>query len=474
MNNIYDDFQKENNEILRYMLEDRFFSKLEEDDFGYQKEKGINIELYITSVCNQKCEYCYLARYGNKLYPKEIRNVETILKNAKILLKYFIKRNFSIYELDLFSGEIWGMEFGNQILDEILDAVKNGLKIDTIMIPSNCSFVLNEKVVEVIQAYINEFKKCGTLLKFSASVEGKYLEEKTRPYFDESTTKRKSTDEFYNSLFRFCAKNSFGFHPMVSASGIEDWIKNFDWWVERLEAYHFRLYDATMFLEVRNDDWTSEKIDEYLKFLNHILNYLYNDYYKKDIDFMTRDMLLKCTKAPQNYNIAQLSVTPKSPSCTISRALTVRLGDLAIVPCHRLSYDKFLYGKFKVKDDKIIGVEAQNIQLANKIYFTSVKHSHKCDVCEYNTFCMRGCLGSQFEVTKDPLLPCDTVCDLFQAKIHFLIFKYKEFGIKDALFKIKDEKTSDADFAMFLYRAMDKIEKGDKYLEWIKKNSTKS
>ena len=48
-------------------------------------------------------------------------------------------------------------------------------------------------------------------------------------------------------------------------------------------------------------------------------------------------------------------------SCNLVHHLTVRLGDLAIIPCHRLSYDKLIYGKYKVSDNKIVGIEALNI-----------------------------------------------------------------------------------------------------------------
>jgi len=36
----------------------------------------------------------------------------------------------------------------------------------------------------------------------------------------------------------------------------------------------------------------------------------------------------------------------------------VRAGDLSIIPCHRTSYQKFIYGKYKTENNKIIGIEA--------------------------------------------------------------------------------------------------------------------
>ena len=44
--------------------------------------------------------------------------------------------------------------------------------------------------------------------------------------------------------------------------------------------------------------------------------------------------------------------------CTISYTLMIRAGDLSIVPCHRTSYQKFIYGKYIVKNNQIQGIEA--------------------------------------------------------------------------------------------------------------------
>jgi hypothetical protein len=69
---------------------------------------------------------------------------------------------------------------------------------------------------------------------------------------------------------------------MVSAETIENSIENFDWWIENLERvyFHEHLNDRSCFkprmpfmLEVRNDNWTDEKIEYYLKFLEHIIQW---------------------------------------------------------------------------------------------------------------------------------------------------------------------------------------------------------
>lgn len=58
-------YEQENNEILKYMLEDKFFSHFQEGSYEYQRDRGLYVELYVTSVCNQKCEYCYLSKHGD-------------------------------------------------------------------------------------------------------------------------------------------------------------------------------------------------------------------------------------------------------------------------------------------------------------------------------------------------------------------------------------------------------------------------
>lgn len=461
-------FQEENNEILTYILNEKFFNNFREDRLEFQRREGLYIEFYVTSVCNQKCEYCYLQRYGEELYPKEIRNISTILNNERILLNYFIEKNYFIDEIDFFSGEIWGMEFGNKVLDILLEALDNGLHLIKIMIPSNMSFLMNENTKKIIQKYINEFKKRKVRLMFSASVDGKIVENKTRSYKKEEFNKQKSSNEFYEILFEFCKKNEYGFHPMVSAYGIEKWKENFLWWMKQLKKYHFPLSHSIMMLEVRNDDWTEDKIKLLLELVDYMINYMIKYEYKGDLKkFIQYIFDIDPIFGPRNYCNLDLLLQGKNPSCTISRALCLRLGDLTIAPCHRLSYDKYNYGKIIIENEKILGFQANNIQLANKILFGSTKTEHRCDVCEYNSLCMRGCLGAQYESNNDPLIVCDSVCKMFKSKINFLIYKYNKIGV----FKIlqTDEDFNKSPLIETQLLEINKIFKGDNYRQWMEK-----
>lgn len=450
-------FQEEKNDILKFILDEKFFSKFTEDKLDFQRDTGINIELYITSVCNQKCSYCYLTKYGDELYPKEIRNWDMIFKNMRIFLDYLLERKFVIQDIDLFSGEIWGMKQGNKILDILLEYKEKGLDFRKIMIPSNVSFLTNKNTTRVVQNYINKFRKFGVYLAFSASLDGPLIESKTRSYKDEKSNDKRN-DEFYENVMKFCTKNGFGFHPMISAESVEQWPENFDWWMDYLGRNRLDTRQYIMFLEVRNDYWTKDKIISYLKFIDHVFDWELENIFGGDKESMIRHYFLPGPEL-KNYEILSLCPTPNYPNCTIGRGICVRLGDLAICPCHRTSYPHLLYGKFTVENDKIVGVEANNIQLANKILLTSTRCTLKCDQCAYNEFCLRGCHGSQFEATKDPMLPIESVCDLFMAKFNFLIYKWEKIGAFDF---IKDQEIISA-FQKRILDGVKKIKNGGQY-----------
>ena len=90
-----------------------------------------------------------------------------------------------------------------------------------------------------------------------------------------------------------------------------------------------------------------------------------------------------------------------------------------------------------MEDGKITGIEEHNPQIASRILLQdSILCSPGCDCCPYNFFCLRGCYGSQREAGKDPFMPIESVCRLFRGKIDFLIDKYRELGVWEALEKV--------------------------------------
>lgn len=432
--------------------------------------QGTGIEVYITPECNQNCSYCYLCSHGDELYPKDIRNHDTILKNYKMFLDYCVEKKLKPENFDLFSGEIWQSDFGITILEMLYDclASQSDFVPEKIMIPSNCSFVLNDKALARIENILQKFNdndNIKTYVYFSCSNDGYHIDKDTRPYNDPKLQQDKNTQEYYTKILDFCIKWKFAFHPMVSAHCIEKWPENYQWWCDELSARGIDPVRGVMLLETRNDDWTEEKLISYIKFLNFrvelnakILQEKYPEC-TRPYEAFYRAMSGKIPKYTNHYDSLKFQ-NPRDlwPTCSIARSFTVRLGDLAIVPCHRLSYDEFLFGHFTVENDKIVGMTSKNVVMMNQIWLNNLLGASKCGSCLYNSICTRGCYGSQFESNKDFLYPCATVCDLYKVRTIFIYLKYKKIGIWD----YPGAKNCES------YRIFEKIQNTEEYKKWSK------
>ena len=389
------------------------------------------LEFYITPNCNQKCEYCYLVKHGEKLYPSQYRDKDTILKNLDIFIDLILEKDLIPSEIDVFSGEIWESDFGMEVLKRILRLSKAGEgRFETLTIPSNFSFITNDKYRTAIEKFIDLFKYHGTNVIFSCSYDGPLIEDQNRPFIDTNLhTTEKTSEEYAETLFKWCRKYNYGFHPMVNAYSIEKWPEQFKWWVDHTLEYEMNLYAYTMFLEVRNNEWTDDKIEHYLRFLNTAIDYSCEKVHDGDLhDFIHKALDYQQEKTPfidsKNYNVMSFANSCSNKGCSVDRMMCLRLGDLAWAPCHRTSYEKMLYGRFKVEDDKIVGIQALNIPMFVAINSLTYKGHMKCDICPIAPMCVRGCYGAQMEDSKEIFYPCDTVCELFMAKFMFLKEKY--------------------------------------------------
>lgn len=406
-------------------------------------EKGIvpQLELQITYDCNLACEYCYVHRYGKDLYPFHLRDRDTILKNLDIFLSYLLSYdNLKIIDLLLFSGEIWQSDFGYEVLERIYKKLCIRQFVDAVTIPSNSSFILHEEYLNKFKEYVKKYEDIGVKLILSCSVDGLIIEDLTRPF---KGTQYVRDQAFYNKLFEFASEYKYAFHPMVSAYSIEKWIDNYDWWDMMAKKYGYDI-NKVMMLEVRNDDWTDDKIDQYLKFLNYVFDKTYQEFgYDKT---KMCELIFKIVPEYKRYCNLNLITHNNIARCSIQKSLQIRLGDLAITPCHRLSYDKFLFGHFVVENDKVVGIKANNVELMLKIYFSNpTLCNYSCDGCAYSKLCILGCFGSQYENSKEIFAAIPCVCNLEKKKINFLIHKLTENGLIEH------------------YKAMDIIDNGEKY-----------
>ena len=428
-----DKYIEDNTEVLKALLNNRFYKYWKnwkyyiETDNEEQKTlfKQSRLELFLTSSCNQHCEYCYLYKYPG-LYPAEANKKETILKNLETLLAFGAKENLYIPILDLFTGEIWNSDFGIRVLELIYEYLHKGLYIECISIPTNASFILNKEQMYKIQNMIDLFKtRTQTVLQFSLSVDGKIIEDLNRPFNAAGTAK---TDEFYEDLFLFAKHNTFYFHPMVAAYSIEKWIENFDWWVEMCNKYEMVWPEWVMLLEVRNNDWTEEKIKHYNALMDHVFDCYLKMYRKNSIEEYCKEVLgiydVVSTCYCPFFPIESETISP----CTVPDTLTIRVGDLAIAPCHRTAYNTYLYGYLSL-DNNGIKIKANNVEFAIHVLMANHQAHLGCDVCLYNKYCLKGCFGSQYETMGDPLIPIPSVCDLYREKFNHQVQRFEELGV---------------------------------------------
>lgn len=424
-------YEKENEALLQDILEDNFYRGFRDPKLA--RYDDMSLELNITASCNQKCEYCYLTKYGHEIYPVELRDPKKIIENLSMLISYFLKNEMHPRILDIFSGEIWGTDLSDQVFGLILTAIESGWIIKIIMIPSNMSFLLSDEKTKNIEDWIDKFKKVGCRLCFSASVDGYILEANQRSFVNEKFNDLR-TMEFYDKLFVWCKKYAFAFHPMVAACGIEKWIDNYKWWQKMFAKYDLNPFEYGMYLEVRNDEWTIEKIGQYLDFVNYMIDHDFNVLLKGDLEEFAKFVVHPVGDRNRGYFPYVLVNDGNTFNCTINTSLIVRLGDLAIGPCHRTHYDKFVYGHYRIEGGKITGLDANNIQMANLVLNQTSRGIMRCSKCPISYHCMRGCIGSQYESTGEILQPCESVCWLLKARIIFLYLKYKKMGLYDYVY----------------------------------------
>lgn len=415
-------YEEQNFELINSFLDMQFFNS----------NKPITIELFITADCNLNCSYCYLQEQKEGLYPKELRDMKNIVKNTERFFDFLNTKKCEVY-LNIFSGEFFNLMEDIKILNIIYDYIINPnstSKILAIIIPSNMSFIQDSNSTYWVQTQIHRFREIGVPIIISASIDGKYLESKNRQFNAKILDNR--DDEYYHNLFYFIKKNKFGLHPMVASKGIENWIDNYKWFMKMCEKYELR---PPMMLEVRDDNWRDEDISNLIKLLDYEIDYEFENIHNSDIKGFMKRVFIKPKNEYDNISLLYRG-NHNTISCMIQNALYIRMGDLAIVPCHRLSYDSFNYGKIVFKNNSP-QIEPGNIPMMLQIYSMNASLSPKCENCEIRNFCIKGCLGSQYEISSEPFIPNETVCKMYKNKIRFLLHKYHKMGIIEEFLNIE-------------------------------------
>ena len=136
-----------------------------------------------------------------------------------------------------------------------------------------------------------------------------------------------------------------------------------------------------------------------------------------------------------------MSTVGRGLGCSIQSTLHLRLGDLAIVPCHRLSYTPFITGHLEVENHQIVGVKANNVELYLTIESLDGKNMPFCETCLIRSLCSLCCLGSNFETTGDLFSPIPSVCQLEHHRVKSEVAALQDLVVLDMfLGKINSEK----------------------------------
>lgn len=447
--------QKEEKLLLKQFINDFFYKKSIDGNYKSDLYKMLieyhiasPIEVIIRPECNQKCEYCYITNHGNELYPLEERKTkEELITNFEILFNYFEKQKMIIPQMELFAGDLFYDDLIYSLFEILYSYYNKIYETESfclnfimeknipnfrIIIPSNFSFVNDSRHLPKLKEWQNKFIKINVKINFSVSADGKYAT-KVR-----ENKQNNEVDQYYDKIIQAGFELKAGFHPMISSETIENYIQNYDWWLEQLAKYNSKLpfekqFDfSPTFLEVRNNTWTKEKIDSYVLLLNHMID--------KRIELFNGNIELLASHLFNNNNnnikmnnsdVLRFPIrtfSEHSP-CTLTGLMHINLQNMAIVPCHRLTYYQFIGGKFIIENNEIIDIDPINPSGYIGIMTMNYHYQPKCDNCALNNICMKGCLGSQYETSGELFVPNNSVCNLFHAKYKTLISRYNQLGI---------------------------------------------
>ncbi len=468
-------FKEQNDELMTAFYERTFYKGFRDpDDEKYQNFRSL--ELIMTYKCNLSCKYCYVNRFGEELYPPELyEDDEVVFRNLRLVVAW-LKENEFRPKIEIFTGEAFIQPITFRCLDYIIEELGNHERRLLVVIPTNFSFLLSDSLTSKVEAILQKAQDNGVDISLSGSFDGKYCES-NRPFkmnvkghsvsparvwtWEHGDVPDPRDDAYYDKAFAFNKKWGFGFHPMIYSDNIKHWKENFLWFQEKF-IKHDNPWMFLYLLEVRNVEWSNQQIKDYAEFIKFLWRWAWD---KCDRDFKKFWYFLFNRKG---FNIlsSPLTTVGRGIGCSIQGTMMIRLGDLIIPPCHRTSYEPFIFGKMKVKEDvrvvegyiradgtkaagyiqdrsKIVGVEANNFEMMIGIYSTDSKNFPYCESCLIAPLCNRGCFGSQYEVTGDVFTPIPTVCRMYHAKMKALIEVMMELGMfEQMLGRINKDKAA--------------------------------
>jgi len=112
-------FRTENDEVMESFLERTFYTRWKYP-VGEHLQNFSSLEFMLNARCNLACKYCYLNKFGDELFPEELNDEKTILRNVDTLIKW-IKENDFYPKIEFFTGETFAQPISFEILTRIID-----------------------------------------------------------------------------------------------------------------------------------------------------------------------------------------------------------------------------------------------------------------------------------------------------------------------------------------------------------------
>lgn len=429
------EYLEEGKEFFKSFLETTFFKSYKENtrskDVASSTEgKDLSflsnyksLELDFSYKCDLNCSYCYYAQHGKDLFRGKSPDKDTILANLEKIMKMLKKNNFTP-EIEIFTGDFLNLPYWREALDILysgLGAIEEDNRPNIILIPLNYTILIGNNLEKEVHQYIDKFRKIRVAIGFSASFDGPFMDFINRPSKIKDTI---YTSDFYKRVLKFNQETKTGSHPMIFSKNSEYILDNLMWFSEVENNL------STYLLEIRNPEWKIEELRNlYYSTRAYVL------FQSKKYNFNHK--ILEETRN-DNITTSIFGSIGRGMGCSIQSSIQLQLHDLSITPCHRLSYEGQIPGKFIIDDDGNFDLEVYNPELYIAIQATQASNLPLCNNCPINKLCSGPCLGSNFESTGEIFAPHPNVCLLEYVKTAGLIHGLDEIGYID--YHIKNQK----------------------------------
>ena len=418
--------KQEDHALFRGFLEDYFYG-----NFRFPESTHC-VEIVFSPKCNLGCTYCYVKKNYGKAYPDHLYNAERSIANTEKVLAWMAANRFTC-GINLFSGELFAQKAGYDLLDRMIafyQALDPALRPRHITIPTNFTFLCSENYTLRVEGFYNALDKLGIPLQLSASFDGKYMEQ-NRPFVNDLDIPLNviRDDAYYDRVFSFIREHRCGLHPMVYSRGIADWKRNFEWFQSMMHKHQIS-WDNLYLLQIRNPKWTKEQNDACYDLARYLLRYEFVRSGGTAETFLTHYF-----DTPNGgFNLCRNTILRpgRGLTCALQENLSIRASDLKLFPCHRLMYDHLEIGTFLPDEKEILRFETRNASLGLTAYGCDFHNFPVCIQCPMKSFCVGGCLGSQYETTGSLFVPIPTVCQNTYAINKAIIDELTALGLFDA------------------------------------------